>query len=62
MLELWIKLIILYSSDINKHLEENYCRSPGSGTEPWCYYEASQCMVDTCDVSLIGNKSSTFSY
>ncbi|KAL5020488.1 hypothetical protein ScPMuIL_003380 [Solemya velum] len=36
--------------DYDDGLESNYCRNPGQGTQPWCYYDAELCLRDYCDV------------
>ncbi|KAL5020485.1 hypothetical protein ScPMuIL_003377 [Solemya velum] len=36
--------------DFSDGLEGNYCRNPGSGYAPWCYYNAELCLRDYCDV------------
>ncbi|XP_050396408.2 uncharacterized protein LOC126814967 isoform X2 [Patella vulgata] len=35
--------------DVNDGLDGNYCRNPGHGVRPWCYYEATECARDYCD-------------
>ncbi|XP_060081866.1 uncharacterized protein LOC132561157 [Ylistrum balloti] len=35
-------------------LDGNKCRSPGSGTRPWCYTNVEDCQRDYCDVCGIG--------
>ncbi|KAL4227421.1 hypothetical protein ACF0H5_012864 [Mactra antiquata] len=41
-------------------LEENYCRNPGHGTEPWCYVNAETCQRSYCDVSNLRTCRDTF--
>ncbi|XP_070212099.1 uncharacterized protein [Littorina saxatilis] len=36
--------------DLLDGLDKNYCRNPGDGLRPWCYYDATDCKRNYCDV------------
>ncbi|KAK7110740.1 hypothetical protein V1264_014565 [Littorina saxatilis] len=36
--------------DLLDGLDKNYCRNPGDGLRPWCYYESGKCRRNYCDV------------
>ena len=52
--QLCVCVCVCVFSDLLDGLDSNYCRNPGDGIRPWCYYDANGCLRDYCDVCLLG--------